>query len=642
MVPSAPSPHELPSGASIAISPLTPLDAEPLSEPRSTLATRWLTVSVGPPGPAARGRLALFLEGAIERALDARQAPPPGVGASSDLQASLDDQLTRARLVGLEGVWLHLSTLRGITGPEGAFDTEDSAVVRWLLVAARRRPLKLLFHPDDRDIGVFGAPAPLESLLADEDAASFPPPAPAPEVRAGALAMQGVSACLSEATAADDELEDVSVASTLEASARFTEALREELDRSAKTLERELEESARTLADDVAETAWLHETLIHLSTPPPAASAPPHPTGELVDLEGLAPQAPRWELAPPAMEDLLATLEEDNGAADDEDPGALLVDAHAGADDPGELLDTHADAVDPGELRVDTVTPAVEPVDPELAARAAAWERELKASQGPKPLSLVERQFTTAYMPLRDAMLRGAAPEGARDVLETWSRSFEKSYTEAFEVLRYRGKRPVMVLDLPDLASRLGRLHGARSTQLILVDGLRFDVGLMVDERLRSLVGGRAACAERLLLWSALPTNTATQVELLGRGPIGLRELLGVGDEDALVAKGRKAATLRRLRTGRRELLKLDIVEARLSEPGGPEPERVADIADEVAERLAAHFEGVADRTLVVVFGDHGFHLDARDGGTTAARHGGASPEEVLVPAFAWIVGSLH
>jgi hypothetical protein len=43
------------------------------------------------------------------------------------------------------------------------------------------------------------------------------------------------------------------------------------------------------------------------------------------------------------------------------------------------------------------------------------------------------------------------------------------------------------------------------------------------------------------------------------------------------------------------------------------------------------------------VFGDHGFKLDPLDAdSTTSAKSGGASPEEVLVPAFAWLVGGVH
>ena len=47
-------------------------------------------------------------------------------------------------------------------------------------------------------------------------------------------------------------------------------------------------------------------------------------------------------------------------------------------------------------------------------------------------------------------------------------------------------------------------------------------------------------------------------------------------------------------------------------------------------------------RPLVMLFGDHGFLLDTVANGTSAGRSGGASPEEVLVPAFAWLVGNVH
>jgi hypothetical protein len=45
-----------------------------------------------------------------------------------------------------------------------------------------------------------------------------------------------------------------------------------------------------------------------------------------------------------------------------------------------------------------------------------------------------------------------------------------------------------------------------------------------------------------------------------------------------------------------------------------------------------------APRTLLLVTGDHGFTIDR--GGS--ARQGGASPEEVLVGAFALLVGETH
>ncbi|HEX7670721.1 MAG TPA: hypothetical protein VF395_14100, partial [Polyangiaceae bacterium] len=281
-------------------------------------------------------------------------------------------------------------------------------------------------------------------------------------------------------------------------------------------------------------------------------------------------------------------------------------------------------------------------VDTETRRHLEACARELRALSGPKPLAVVERLFANAYVPLRAALDRGADLPALEEIANEWARSFAKSYEDAFDALRVRTKRPTMVVDVPDITLRVARLHGARATQLLLVDGLRYDLGDRVNDRLRAIVGQRAACAERFLLWAALPTTTAAQLELIGRGAAGLREFTGEISEDLVVARGRKASMIRRLKTGHREVLKLDIVEARLAEPGGAAPEGFDAMADEVAERIAAHFEGLQPRTLVMVFGDHGFTLEPESDGPRTARSGGASPEEVLVPAFAWLVGAVH
>jgi hypothetical protein len=96
------------------------------------------------------------------------------------------------------------------------------------------------------------------------------------------------------------------------------------------------------------------------------------------------------------------------------------------------------------------------------------------------------------------------------------------------------------------------------------------------------------------------------------------------------------------VKVGHRDLLKIDLVEARLMEPGDHEAARLDDLADELAEVLSAQLARLPARTLAIVFGDHGFRLDAMESGTTSAKSGGASPEEVLVPAFAWLVGGVH
>jgi hypothetical protein len=133
------------------------------------------------------------------------------------------------------------------------------------------------------------------------------------------------------------------------------------------------------------------------------------------------------------------------------------------------------------------------------------------------------------------------------------------------------------------------------------------------------------------------------QLELIGRGAEALREFTGNVESEVPVARGRMATTLRRIKAGHRELLKLDVVESRLSEPSdGAEITRLDDLADLTARALGSYMKRLPSRTLVMVFGDHGFVLDPRGGGTTRARHGGASPEEVLVPAYAWLVGGVH
>jgi hypothetical protein len=254
---------------------------------------------------------------------------------------------------------------------------------------------------------------------------------------------------------------------------------------------------------------------------------------------------------------------------------------------------------------------------------------------------VIERMFVTDYTRLREAVRRGVADVSANQVLDEWRDAFTASYSEAYEALRVRGKRPTMVLDLPELSKRLGRLQGAKRVQLFLVDGMRFDLGILVQERLRKCAA--ASLTERLLLWSALPSVTSHQLELLGRGPDGLKEPPALDESPALVARGRAALTPRRVRTGALEILKLDVVEDMLRQPGLPVLDRLDQIADATADAIAAHIEKLPERTMVVVFGDHGFTLDPHAAGTTEeVKQGGATPEEVLVPAFAWLTGATH
>jgi hypothetical protein len=617
-------------------------------------AAGYLLVELAAPRPAARGRLGLVIDGAIERALEARGAPPPTAVASGDRELALGDQIHRARISGAAGLALWVSPLDAIaTG--GTLDCDDSATLRWWLLAATDRPVRLAFDATNRRLGVYMAPRTLESILAEAALAEQPVDSEASESAEGSFTDGpddvGTIAAMASVTLettrlapdagdasdeapsdsfhgdADDEVDD----------ARDREDVDhddEELD-DAPDSEPEvgLAESARAMAaqiDEDGDNAWLHDALMELSTPPPrpaelrVAESEHHvearePARRVVPTERVA--RPREQLAGDVPSDAARARDYEERLP----PPPVLP-----------KLELHF-----AEPHVAPERPRTE-LDEATRRKLEACARELEAASGPKPLAVVERLFTSAYVPLRAALDRGAPLPAARDTADEWARSFEKSYLDGFDALRVRTKRPAMTVDVPDIALRVARLHGARSTQLLLVDAMRYDLGDAVNARLQALVGQRAACAERFLLWAALPTTTGAQVELIGRGPAGLKEAPDGVSEDMIVARGRKASMIRRLKTGHREVLKLDVVAARITEPGGAEPHGFDAIADEVAARIAAHFEGLQPRTLVMVFGDHGFAVSDRGEGPAGVREGGASPEEVLVPAFAWLVGAVH
>jgi hypothetical protein len=149
-------------------------------------------------------------------------------------------------------------------------------------------------------------------------------------------------------------------------------------------------------------------------------------------------------------------------------------------------------------------------------------------------------------------------------------------------------------------------------------------------------------CVERTLLWAALPTTTPAQIALLARGPDGLRDPPIESDPEPDVVRGRAVSTIRRERVGAREIMKLDVVEARLRGAGPAFDERFDRLAEELSDLVARFFETLSARTLLYVFGDHGFCMPSEGRSTGPATQGGASPEEVLVPGYAWLVGGMH
>jgi hypothetical protein len=280
----------------------------------------------------------------------------------------------------------------------------------------------------------------------------------------------------------------------------------------------------------------------------------------------------------------------------------------------------------------------------EAGCRACA--AELEAARGPHSLAQIEQLFVRRYLPLAEAEACGIADAAARRARAQWAAAFSRTYSEGFATFRPAGKRPTMVLDAPAIAARAARLHGARTTHLLLVDAMRFDLGLRVHKRLGELLRGHAVCAERAVLWSALPSTTPTQLALLARGAEGLALPLPECDDEPVINRGRGVDVPRRVKVGARDVLKLDLVEARLRDAAPPTHGVLEEVAEEVARAVAKCALSLPPRTLLFVFGDHGFLLESEEEGrgerTGSVRQGGASPEEVLVPGLAYLTGGVH
>jgi hypothetical protein len=265
----------------------------------------------------------------------------------------------------------------------------------------------------------------------------------------------------------------------------------------------------------------------------------------------------------------------------------------------------------------------------------------LAAARGPQPLAAFERLFRESYLPLdtllHDPTTRRAVDPRALRARDDFKATFSHVYLEAAQAFATTGKRPKMVLDAPDLAARIARQTSARSAELVLVDAMRVDVGVLVKDALARALGDRAALTTELMLWSAPPTTTTRQLATLTKGAAALADEADDEREDGAL-RGRTATTIRRVKIGSRHLHRLDLCDVRVREAGDHVLALLPKIADDVARALAKHALALAPRTLLFVFGDHGFTLD--DGG--AATTGGSSPEEVLVPAFAFLVAETH
>ena len=359
-----------------------------------------------------------------------------------------------------------------------------------------------------------------------------------------------------------------------------------------------------------------------------------------------------------------AEAEAEAERADDAVVGASDVeDAHA--TEPLELTETAVDApVAANHAEITSVPPPPAPVEVVKAvAREAArrratagvpvsgpsdywrsWAIALAAARGPQPLAAFERLFVESYMPLANAIAEGLDDTRAVRAHDEFREGFERTYADAFATFGATGRRPRLVMDAFDVAVKQARLHNARATHVLVVDAMRHDLGCVVRDQIAQRAAGAVSLTSESLLWSALPTTTYRQLETLARGMDALRAPTAEDGSESL--RGRSAETVRRMRVGSRELYKLDVVPSMLG--ALPDPTMgntsahvvaaLSDIGASVADALLRHVETLPPRTLLLVLGDHGFTID-RKGRIT---HGGASPEEVLVPCLAYLVGDLH
>lgn len=271
------------------------------------------------------------------------------------------------------------------------------------------------------------------------------------------------------------------------------------------------------------------------------------------------------------------------------------------------------------------------------------WAVNLSAARGPQPLAAFQRLFVESYMPLAHAIAHGVDDPRALRAYDEFRRAFERAYTDAFATFGVTNRRPRLVMDAHDWASKQARLHNARIAHVLVVDSMRWDLGGLVRDALGVHAEGVASLTAETALFAALPTTTIRQLETIARGIDALRAPSAQDPTESL--RGRAAETVRRMRVGSREIYKLDLVPAMLAPMDSPlrggSEQIVAhfdEIADAVAETITRHIETLQPRTLLLVTGDHGFCLDRRG----RITHGGASPEEVLVPAYAFLVGDLH
>lgn len=587
------------------------------------------------PSPALPGKLGRALDTAIESALARRGAMPPIGEVESDPAWAVSDQLFRAAALPAREILVCMPPLRGLAQRGRLRDDDATVLMAWIEAAKTetRVSVGILIEEADRDIEL-KVPRPLDEVVWDAGAGSLVSMVPGVQERR-------------------TDLSPPPVAPTL----------RPESDEAGALASTEDGDDGQDLADVIisAEETKLPDLVLAVS---PAVA--PEPS---LDLELESSVAPSFEdrinarleaerLEAERLEAVRAEterLEAERAQAERHEAERKATERAEAERKAADRLEAERKAAERREAekreaeRLEAERLEAERLEAERAERLVVlqgWREvalELDAARGPRPAAQVERLFIERYVPLIGAIHRGEVDAPVRDIVRGWRDGFAESYEAAFATIRVTGKRPTMVMDAPEVAHRVARLASARSVKLVLVDAMSFDLSERVAGRLRASLDKRAVLVDKSLLWSALPTSTPAQLHLLARGPQGLADMPPVPSEPD-ISRGRNVAAFRRERLGAREILKLDLVEARLRGSGPSYDERLDAIAEEVAETLLKLFESMSPRTLVYLFGDHGFVLPPGQNGrgTAAATQGGASPDEVLVGGQGWMVDAVQ
>ncbi|MEZ4437941.1 MAG: hypothetical protein R3B72_02555 [Polyangiaceae bacterium] len=616
-------------------------------------------------GPLRRGGLREAIEGAVEICLALRGAVPPAVEIDAPLAAMAHDQIFRVRALGATGLCLVLPPLAKLALGR-LLDAADSEVLRTWHELSASESVQILFDAGDRELEIL-APRPLGEVF--------------PAARArwcdDARALDGVLEAL-QGEGRDDEADDDGPWSAIVESPEAGEPdlLSErwpggvtgayaEPPQAAESAAQRLAggddtEDEREASDDLEEDGDLHEAsnleedgddfedddFRDDDETRDAGMADDEDEDEDEDDEDLDEDDEAMEEPPPTVPRRLP----DNRAA-----RVMTADPLAGIDD------IEAEAAPFYQAAPEIAEPSVEPAAKPITAPAPATKpppapvlrlrpeqvaahcEALEHARGPRPVKAIEELFRTHYVPLVDAICCGLEDGRAFDAVDEWSESFERSYVEGFSTMKVTGRRPTMVLDAPEVATRIAKLNGARAVQLLLVDAMRYDLGQRVQAELKVRLSSQAVCVDETIMWSALPTITPVQMRLLGRGAAGLREAEALSEREPSIQRDGSLTTLRRVRIGRRDLVKLDLVEARLRDAGPGYVPRIESLAREVSDVIASYAESLPPRTLLFVFGDHGYDLPLEgQNATGAAIQGGATPEEVLLGGWSWLMGDSH